>query len=873
MADSDHEALLSARLFQSGNPEVARRLGALRLRARSYAPGATIFEPGDPADCIFLLAGQREAGERASEPLVQVKLSPDSSGRAARLARVVRGDVFGETELLGAGLDPRPAVRTSAARALTPVRTIAVSWRDLSDIFALDPAIRARLVKLATRRLVEAIAAEHGASHEDPDIVLADWLVELAADLGVARLNRVRFPKKLSQAEIAKELNVRRETVSRRLKEWERAGLVVSSAAGVEVTDYTRLVRIAGLHSGRDRAALARAVADVAAEVDRGDLIAARNIAADMLRYFPSSPELLHFLALAAARSGDREEAIAVLTSARLTPDGDLEALRGRVERALKNPFASAERLAGDWVDEAFDNSDDDSAPGSRTVETLVGDLAALEARLLKDKAFESDPAGDPKVAAESGRAYEAIWRRIGSWYAGINAAAMALVAGDVKHAKALAAEVLKRLPDDPSTYWAAATRAEALLISGDTAGGLAALRCAAAAADAGDSSRASTMLQLRRLAPRFHLDIAKAEAELGVRRVALVTGHLFRGGEMDAAAQAKAGDAIRAEAERVLKEQNIGNVFGALACGADIVVAEAALDLGIPFHAVLPFSIERYVELSVALGDTKGVPSWRKRFDEVLERAASLTLIDDEVPLDRDLDGHFFYSFRFMAGLAIMRADVLETECRLIAVVDGTEAKSLAGASRALADWVAAGRAVDTIAFPFARHAPAGLARGATAFRPVVLFWDIGGSGADEKAVAKSGVAKKKDFSVVARSSRVGGKGTAVVAPSLAAAIELAETCASGKGGQHLRIICDFGPVLGADMKPDEKMIAHLEAGSDMPGFPPGRPLATLSFAAQAVAEPGGRVQPRAVGRADETADGEGRGKRRSGLPVYRLR
>ena len=71
--------------------------------------------------------------------------------------------------------------------------------------------------------------------------------------------------------------------------------------------------------------------------------------------------------------------------------------------------------------------------PSRRTIETLVGDLAGLEARLLKDMAFEADPAGDPKLAAESQHAYEAIWRRIGSWYAGINAAAMALVAGDAK--------------------------------------------------------------------------------------------------------------------------------------------------------------------------------------------------------------------------------------------------------------------------------------------------------------------------------------------------------------------------------------------------------------------------------------------------------
>ena len=132
MTTPDHALLLSAQLFRSANPEVARRLENLRLRAKNYAAGETIFEAGEPADCIFLLAGQRESGERASEPLVQVSLSADAhsarAGRAARLARVVRGDIFGETEFLGLGLDVQPATRKSAARALTPARTIAVSW-------------------------------------------------------------------------------------------------------------------------------------------------------------------------------------------------------------------------------------------------------------------------------------------------------------------------------------------------------------------------------------------------------------------------------------------------------------------------------------------------------------------------------------------------------------------------------------------------------------------------------------------------------------------------------------------------------------------------------------------------------------------------
>ncbi len=879
MANSDNEALIAARLFQSGNPEVSRRLAGIRLRARAVAAGEMVFEAKAKADSIFLLARVGAAGERASEPLVQVRLAEHGWKRGLRFARIVRGDIFGEAELVSAGLDPRPVTRISTARALTAARVISIPWTDLTALFELDPAIRTRFLKLAARRFLDAVSAQHSHGHEDPDIVLADWLVEFAADLGIAASNRVSFPRKVNQIEIADELGVSRETISRRLKEWERSGLVTSSAAGLEVVDYSRLVRIAGLHSGRDRAALSRAVADVAAEIDRGDLINARNIAADMLRYFPSSPELLHAVALAAARSGDRDEAISVLKGALLTPDGDLEALRECVLRALKNPFASMERLVADeWIDEVFEDDEDVSAEvGLREVERLTADLAALEARLLKDAAFEAGEAGDKAIAAESGRAYEAIWRWAGSWYAGVNAAAMTLVAGNAEAAKGLAGEVLTRLPDEPKDYWAAATRAEALFISGDNKSGIASLAQAALAEDATDSGKASTVLQLTRLASSLGIDVEEVRMKLGVKSVALVTGHLFRGGEMDAEAQAQAARSIRVQAEAIFVERKIGNLFGALACGTDIVVAEAALDCAIPFHAVIPFPLGRFAELSVDIGDPKDAAgSWRKRFDHVLAHAASLTIVDDEMPLERDLDGHFYYGFRFMAGQVLIRASVLQTECRLIAVTDGSEAINMAGTSRAMADWLEAGRALDAIKFPFARTAPAGRQRGASSFRPVVFLWDVAGSRADQAAIKKALKTKAlganaKEFLIVPRTSRVGGEGTAIVAPTLDAALRLAEACADEDA---VRIICDFGPVLGADMQPDEKMIARLKVGSDMPGFPNGRPLSTLPFAAQAVAEFGARLVVRAVGRAEETrgAEGEGRARRRSGLPVYRV-
>jgi CRP-like cAMP-binding protein len=880
MANPDNEALIAARLFQSSNPDVGRKLSNIRARARNISAGETIFEAKDPADSVFLLS---ESGQGASEPLVQVRLSGGASGRGPRFARIVRGDIFGETEFLSAGLDPRPAIRTSVARALTSGRAIGLTWIDLADLFDIDPTIRTRFLKLAVRRFFDAISAQHTQGHEDPDIVLADWLVEFSADLGVAASNRVSFPKKLNQTEIADELGVSRETISRRLKEWERSGLVTSSASGLEVVDYSRLVRIAGLHSGRDRDQLARAIADIHAELDRGDLIKARNIGADMLRYFPASPALLHAVALAAARSGDRDEAIAVLQAAALTAEGNLEALRERVTRALKNPFAAVEKLAADedWVDDAFDEDGEPAETSSREVERLTADLAALEARLLKDQAFDAASV-DTAAAEKSWRAYDAIWRWSGSWYPGVNAASMALIADDQSAAKALANDVMKRLPQNPSNYWAAATRAEALLVAGDTKAAMKALPLAADADDASDSGKASTLLQFSRLAPQLGFDMDEVRASLGVKSVALVTGHLFRGSEMDAEAQAHAAESIRSRTLQIFNERSVGNLFGALACGTDIIVAEAAIESGIPFHAVIPFPLARFAELSVEIGDPRGAGgSWRKRFEDVLARTASLTIVDDELPLDRDLDGHFYYGFRFAAGEALMRAALLQTECRLIAAIDGAGPAGIAGSSRAVSDWIAAERPIDTIEFPHPRKPPTGRARGGSSFRPVVLLWDTTETRSDQDAAvrqalrAKDLAARKSEFHVVPRASRVGGEGTAVVAPTLDAALRFAESCAAAwDEGGALRIISDFGPVLAADMQPDAKMIARLTAGSDMPGFPSGRPLATQAFAAQAVAEFGARLDVRAVGRTEETrgADAQGRARRRSGLPVFRV-
>ena len=135
---------------------------------------------------------------------------------------------------------------------------------------------------------------------------------------------------------------------------------------------------------------------------------------------------------------------------------------------------------------------------------------------------------------------------------------------------------------------------------------------------------------------------------------------------------------------------------------GTDIILAETALASGAELDIVLPFATERFIETSVKIGDPPGrAGKWEKRFRAILDGsqgARSLTIMDPADPAERDLDGYFFYAFRYAAGCALQRAAMLQTGCRLVVVSDHAEPDSIAGANRVLADWREHGR-------PFDRH------------------------------------------------------------------------------------------------------------------------------------------------------------------------
>jgi hypothetical protein len=96
----------------------------------------------------------------------------------------------------------------------------------------------------------------------------------------------------------------------------------------------------------------------------------------------------------------------------------------------------------------------------------------------------------------------------------------------------------------------------------------------------------------------------------------------------------------------------------------------------------------------------------------------------------------------------------------------------------------------------------------------------------------------------------------------------------AAAKAKQGLRIICDFGHLLGGDLEPDKKLVVRLQSADDLPGLPLDCVLATEAFAAQAKFDLGEKILLVPVGRAEimlAADDSERQAVRsRPSLPIY---
>ena len=321
-----------------------------------------------------------------------------------------------------------------------------------------------------------------------------------------------------------------------------------------------------------------------------------------------------------------------------------------------------------------------------------VGDdprVLTLKGRLLKDRAKLALREGREDDArtrfAAASEAYLAAHALKADSYPLINAATLALLSGDAPRSRELAREVLQLIEADPeegeNAYWREATRAEALLLLGDAGAAEAALAQGIARLPRAWEDHAATVGQFELIIAQLGGDAAWLDA---YRPPASVHFSGLIGLDPE---DPDLADAIAA----AIAELQPGFGFGALAAGADIMIAEALIASDAQLCVTLPLPVDQFRAVSV---EPFGA-DWVTRFDALLEHAESVdelaaAIADEELPLAGIVE---MGSLAAM-GETIRRARVLNSRAHALTIVaPGEHTRTY------IARWQEAGLPLHTIA------------------------------------------------------------------------------------------------------------------------------------------------------------------------------
>jgi tetratricopeptide (TPR) repeat protein len=309
-----------------------------------------------------------------------------------------------------------------------------------------------------------------------------------------------------------------------------------------------------------------------------------------------------------------------------------------------------------------------------------------VHGRLLKELGLRAAPEERRHLYREAAAAYQRSAELQPATYPLINAATLSLLSGDEAQARDLAQQVLRSIdehPDEPETpYYRAATKAEALQLLGKDGEARTAFSEAIALAPRAWEDHAITLRQFRFILEVQGADLAWLDEHRPPRS-------LHFGGHMSFQPVAANRDELQSSIDAWLEDLNVGFGFGALAAGADIIIAEALVARGGELHAVLPGGVEGFAPASV---DPMGA-AWRRRFDALIERAETVRSVR---PVGtRPNLATVGLADEIAMGAAVLNAARLESEAVQLLVLDGAVAPPSAagGTIEAQRIWAAGNR------------------------------------------------------------------------------------------------------------------------------------------------------------------------------------
>ncbi|MEM9014545.1 MAG: TRAFs-binding domain-containing protein [Pseudomonadota bacterium] len=539
-------------------------------------PGKEIVAPGLSDRPVALIQTGVAAAIRRLQP----------GGRAALTALFGRRDVAGFVSALAPGAaepndsegdDETPTVRPLVA--LTNLSAYAVAPADIQRLLRRSDELSEAVLQDLALRLDQAGALIAQTVFRPLEIRLASFFSRIVELNSSDDWNPIVPIGQIPQSTIAELLGVSREHINRTLMMWERSGLIFQSRnGGMTIQNRKRLAALAA----NDRENAQDSFADdwlweIDAHLDCGLNQTAYHLAMEAAKRTPKDVKVRHRAVLAAARAGGPQKALE-----------EFDALK----------------LEKEYADE---------------------DVACLKPRLLRDIAFlENSMTPDTELLQKSAHGYREAFENCRGYYSGVNAAAGYALIGDKKKAREIADKVkiaiderVSANEEDADSYFVRASLAECALVSGDKKAASSLFERACHAKDVTAGKRATTRKQLARLAPHVGIDEAWIDSVTAQPKVLFFSGPLAHKGVDDEEALEHLGEAF----ENFLDNEKIGRATGALAGGADIVIAERLLDAGIELDVYLPLPPIEFLKSSVRIGGD----GWEERFLFCMRRAASI--------------------------------------------------------------------------------------------------------------------------------------------------------------------------------------------------------------------------------------------------------
>ena len=190
---------------------------ASRASSRLMRAGETLFRRGNPGTTMLVIISGR----------IRIVL-PGPAGREHVLRVLHPGEVVGELSLLdGQG-------RSADAVAETNGSLLVVERRDMLDAMRLNPELALTILTILTERLRATSWMLAAMSFHDAAGRLATILLMLAQEQAGRRID-------ITQTALGERVGATRETVNRKLREWQAAGVIAMEPGRITLLDPAAL--------------------------------------------------------------------------------------------------------------------------------------------------------------------------------------------------------------------------------------------------------------------------------------------------------------------------------------------------------------------------------------------------------------------------------------------------------------------------------------------------------------------------------------------------------------------------------------------------------------------------------------------------------